>query len=52
MPANTVPKELVRVYMAARRSTSAPPETPEDIRTQLGWTMLEAEREAKERSAK
>jgi hypothetical protein len=38
-------KEQVRSYMAKRREESTPPPSPEEIRTQLGWQLVEAERE-------
>ena len=37
------PKHLVREYLARRTRDSQPPPTPEEIRRQLGWGMVEAE---------
>ena len=34
-------KDLVREYMARRARELKPPPTPEEIRRQLGWNMLE-----------
>jgi hypothetical protein len=33
-------KDLVRAYLARRCKDGCPPPTPEEIRRQLGWTML------------
>ena len=45
MPLASVPtKEAVRVYMERRAHDDEPPSTPEEIRRQLGWDLLEAER--------
>jgi hypothetical protein len=52
MTANHPPKEMIRVYLAERRAHPRPPESPEDIRQQLGWRILEAERKINARSAK
>ena len=42
------PKHLVREYLERRTHEAEPPPTPEDIRRQLGWRIVEAEREARE----
>jgi len=34
------PKHLVREYLERRSKESEPPPTPEEIRRQLGWSML------------
>lgn len=39
-------KEEVRQYMARRQEESEPPPSPEEIRRQLGWGLVEAERES------
>jgi phosphoribosylaminoimidazole-succinocarboxamide synthase len=39
-------KQQVRNYMAQRQAEHKPPPTPEQIREELGWKLVEAEREA------
>ncbi len=34
------PKHLVREYLERRSKDTNPPPTPEEIRRQLGWSML------------
>lgn len=34
-------KEQVRAYMAERRVSQQPPQTPEEIRRQLGWGLMQ-----------
>lgn len=47
MQPNTKPsKEVVREYMAKRREAKGPPPSPDEVRRQLGWPLIEAEREA------
>lgn len=36
--------QQVRDYMAKRREEREPPPSPERIREQLGWRLIEAER--------
>jgi hypothetical protein len=43
-------KEMVRSYMAQRREAQEPPPSPEEIRRQLGWNLVEAECEMTNRS--
>jgi hypothetical protein len=38
-------KQEVRDFMASRRQELGPPPSPEMIREQLGWRLVEAERE-------
>ena len=38
-------KEQVRAYMAARESARRPPPTPDEIRRQLGWRLLDGEQD-------
>ena len=40
------PKQSVREYLEQRTHSEDPPPTPEEIRRQLGWAIIEAEREA------
>jgi phosphoribosylaminoimidazole-succinocarboxamide synthase len=42
-------KEAVRRYMQQRREEQSPPPSPEEVRRQLGWELVEAERGAKPR---
>lgn len=37
-------KQQVRDWMAKRREERAPPPTPSEVRRQLGWGMLQAQR--------
>ncbi|MFC5512709.1 hypothetical protein ACFPOU_16475 [Massilia jejuensis] len=37
------PKHLVREYLARRSRDPQPPPTPEEIRRQLGWGIVDAE---------
>lgn len=39
-PTTKPSKEALRAYLYARHNQKAPPPTPEEIRTQLGWSML------------
>lgn len=42
----TIPtKQLVRDYMDERTRATEPPPSPEEIRRQLGWAMLPANRQ-------
>lgn len=38
-------KQLVRDFMDWRTRSTAPPDTPEEIRRQLGWYMLPQNRQ-------
>jgi hypothetical protein len=38
-------KEQIREFMAQRQAHPAPPPRPEEIRRQLGWHLIQAERE-------
>jgi hypothetical protein len=40
--------QQVRNWMQQRQVDRTPPPAPEEIRTQLGWRLIEAEREAKQ----
>jgi hypothetical protein len=40
------PPHLVREWLERRTHSEEPPPTPEEIRRQLGWKIIEAEREA------
>jgi hypothetical protein len=40
--------QQVRNWMQQRQAARTPPPAPEEIRTQLGWRLIEAEREAKQ----
>jgi hypothetical protein len=40
------PAQLVRNYMAKRIGADTPPPTPDEIRRQLGWGLIEAERQS------
>lgn len=45
MPTTTRPSnQQVRDFMARRRTAGTPPPTPEQIRTELGWKLIQAER--------
>lgn len=39
-------KQVVREWMQHRQVERKPPPTPEQIRRELGWVLLKAEREA------
>jgi hypothetical protein len=39
-------KAVVRQYMERRRGEKEPPPSPERIRQELGWYLVEAERKA------
>jgi hypothetical protein len=39
-------KEQVRNYLAKRQESREPPPSPEEIRRQLGWGLVEAQRDA------
>lgn len=43
---NKPSNQQVRDYMAQRREDRTPPPSQEEVRRQLGWTMLVAERAA------
>lgn len=45
MPVAKPSHQQVRDWMQQRRKEASPPPTPEDIRTELGWRMLEDERQ-------
>jgi hypothetical protein len=38
--------QQVRSWMQQRQADKSPPPSPEEIRRQLGWGLVEAEREA------
>lgn len=38
-------KEQVRQYMARRQEERRPPPSPQQVREQLGWKLIEAERQ-------
>lgn len=38
-------KQAVRDFMAKRQVERVPPPRPEEVRRQLGWNLVEAERE-------
>lgn len=42
-------KQAVREYLTQRREQGGPPPTPEQIRRELGWTMIQAERKQDKR---
>lgn len=42
-------KEQVREYMARRQAQHQPPPSCQEIRRQLGWELVEAEREERSR---
>lgn len=42
---NRPTNEQVRSWMQQRQADRSPPPTPEEIRRQLGWRLVEAERE-------
>jgi hypothetical protein len=42
--------QQVRSWMQQRQADKSPPPSPEEIRTQLGWRLVEAEREMTNRS--
>ena len=42
-------KEQVREYMARRQAQHQPPPSCQEIRRQLGWELVEAEREQRSR---
>ena len=42
-------KEQVREYMARRHAQHHPPQTQEEIRRQLGWDLIEMERQKQNR---
>jgi hypothetical protein len=45
MPQTSKPsQEQVRNWMQQRQADRSPPPTPEQIRRQLGWQLIEAER--------
>ncbi|QJD98641.1 hypothetical protein HH212_00115 [Massilia forsythiae] len=49
MPQTTKPNpEQVRVWMQQRQEQNRPPPSLEEIRRQLGWELVKAEREAKQ----
>jgi hypothetical protein len=41
-------RELLRNWMQQRQVAVTPPPSPEEVRRQLGWGLVEAEREAKQ----
>lgn len=43
-------KEVVRNWLQQRQVQSGPPPSPEEIRRQLGWDLVEAERANEDRS--
>jgi hypothetical protein len=44
MTATKPDKQKVRDYMHGRSQAITPPQTPEQIRRELGWNMIEEER--------
>jgi len=44
MQATHPDKQIVRQYMQQRRDERTPPPSPERVREQLGWRMIEDER--------
>jgi hypothetical protein len=42
-------KQLVRDYMDERTKSGDPPPTPEEIRSELGWHLLPANRQPEEK---
>lgn len=38
-------KQLVRDYLDARTRSTEPPPTPAEVRTQLGWDLIPANRQ-------
>ena len=40
-------RELVRSWMLQRQVDRVPPPSPEEVRRQLGWGLVGAEREAR-----
>ncbi|MBD8531521.1 MULTISPECIES: hypothetical protein [unclassified Massilia] len=51
MPQTSKPtNEQVRNWMQQRQADRSPPPTPDEIRRQLGWNLVEAEREKTNRS--
>ncbi|MES2126667.1 MAG: hypothetical protein V4463_05290 [Pseudomonadota bacterium] len=40
-------KEAVRKFMKSRAAAHTPPPAPIDIRTQLGWKLIDAQRSGK-----
>jgi hypothetical protein len=38
-------KQLVRDYLDARTRSTEPPPTPTEVRTQLGWDLIPADRQ-------
>jgi hypothetical protein len=40
-------REVVRTWMQQRQASGSPPPSPEQVRIELGWKLVEAEREAK-----
>lgn len=44
-------KQKVRDYMNVRAKAVTPPQTPEQIREQLGWAMIQEERATAQNSS-
>jgi len=40
-------KQRVRDYMQQRQAEQKPPPTPDEVRRQMGWDLMEAERKHK-----
>lgn len=40
------PHQLVREYLERRTQSAEPPPTPDEIRKELGWALIAAERQA------
>lgn len=43
-------KEQVRDWLDRRQAEHTPPPTPEQIREQLGWRLIQAERKEQEKN--
>jgi hypothetical protein len=49
MPHSKTSKEKVREYMERRKTERKPPPDPKQIRRELGWELIEQERDKKHR---
>lgn len=49
MQSNHPDKQKVREFMQQRQAQKLPPPTPEEVRRELGWGLVDAEREVKPR---
>ena len=52
MTATKPHKQEVRNYMQGRAKAVTPPPTPEQIREELGWSMIEEERATAQKGSK